>query len=75
MCISLVKLVKFSFLFFLLFATSFIIPVNKDYQMSVSAFTNSLQDLHTMRFSHKMHENKLRERTSFVSCRLQTYIT
>jgi len=31
MCIYLVKLVKFSFFFFL-FATGFIIPVNKDYQ-------------------------------------------
>jgi len=31
MFISLVKLVKFSFLFFLLFATGFIIPVNKAY--------------------------------------------
>jgi len=28
---SLLKLVKFSFLFFLLFATGFITPVNKDY--------------------------------------------
>jgi len=29
---SLLKLVKFSFPFFLLFATGFITPVNKDYQ-------------------------------------------
>jgi len=30
---SLLKLVKFSFVFFLLFATGFITPVNKDYQI------------------------------------------
>jgi len=29
---SLLKLVKFSFLFYLLFATGFITPVHKDYQ-------------------------------------------
>ena len=31
-CTSLVKLVKFSFLFFLLFATGFIIPASEGYQ-------------------------------------------